>query len=255
MAPMWRCLARGQSPAGVLAEAGESGIIANARLQRQKGGVNRNLFLVAALAALIPNRAQAQADTQTDAILAMHRYAECVVSLSAATSGILGVPPGSPAERALLRQIMTPRCFNGQGFVYVLDDQPQLLRGAIAEVVLRGGNRRDGRRVRWVPPFTIAAAADVEALDERGRSSLRALDFAQCIVAASPAAVETLLGTLPTMPPEDRAFRLLTPSLGPCLPAGARMSVSRPQLRGFLAEAAYRRAYSASQGSANPARH
>lgn len=213
--------------------------------------MTRTLLLIVALAGLIPARASAQADTEQEAIRAMHRYGACVVAQSAAASGILGLPPGSQAERALRRQIMTPRCLSGHGQVYSLDDQPDLLRGAIAEAVLQHGN---GRRVPWVAPFTIASAADVAALEERGRSALRALDFAQCIVAASPAAVETLLDTLPTTAPEDRAFRQLTPHLGPCLPAGARMSIVKPQLRGFLAEAAYRRAYAAGQGVATPAR-
>jgi hypothetical protein len=131
--------------------------------------------------------------------------------------------------------------------MYALTYQPQLLRGAIAEHLLQigDGGRVYDRPVRWSAPFSALTAADIAGLDERGRSALKALDFAQCILAAAPQGVVALLDTRPTTAQEERAVRQLTPHFGPCLQAGARMTIVTPQLRAFLAEAAYREAYAA----------
>jgi hypothetical protein len=209
------------------------------------------LLFVAALATLLPGPARAALDTQEDAILAMYDFGRCVALYDSVASSVLGLPPGSQMERELLRKISNPRCLNGQGFVYTLDYEPQLLRGAIAEELLgrEDGERVNGRTIRWVAPFTGLTEADIAALDERGRSSLNALDFAQCLLADAPEAVEAVLVTRPTKSPEERAFLALIPFLGPCLPEGAQMSISKPQLRSFLAEAYYRREYAAHHGS------
>lgn len=215
-----------------------------------EGDMKGFLHVIAALGGLISVAAPAQVDTRIDAIREMHHVAHCVVYNDSSASSILGVAPGSAAEHALLRRFGSRRC---AGAVYDLTYSPQLLRGAIAEEVLRLGdnNRSDGRRMRWAAPFPSLTEADIAALDERGRASLQALDFAQCIHAAAPVAVQTLLNTFPTEAPEDRAFQELAPHFGPCLQTGARMTIAKPQLRGFLAEASYRAAYASAQQSAN----
>ncbi len=214
--------------------------------------VSRLLLFVAAIGGVVSAPLRAQVDTQADAIRAMHRVAACLVFNESSISGILAVPPGSAAERALLR-LATPYCTGnviGISLVY----RSQMLRGTIAEEVLRLGdnNRTNGRRMRWVAPFTALSAADVAALDERGRLALGALDLAQCVQAAAPNEVQALLNTRPTDPPEGDAFRQLSPFFGPCLEAGAQVTISRPQLRGFLAEAAYRAAFAAGTRSGSP---
>ena len=214
--------------------------------------MNWALLFIAVLGALAPASTRAQVDTPIDAIRRLHGMAACVVYQNSSSSGILAVAPGSEAERALLSWIV-PGCvmnIHGMGFDY----QPQMLRGAIAEEVLRLGdnNRSDGRRMRWVAPFSGLTEADIGALDERGRAALQALDLAQCIEAAAPDAVAALLNTRPTDAPEERAFQALSPHLGPCLPAGAQITISRPLLRGVLAEAAYRAAYAASRRAGGP---
>lgn len=201
------------------------------------------LLLIFVCGGLLSAAARAQTDTPDDAIRAMHGRAACIVYRSASASDILGVAPGSEAERRLLRGLSSG-CIGG---AYFLDLGPMLMRGAIAEEVLRVGdnNRSNGRRMRWVPPFTGLSQAEIAALEERGRAALRALDFAQCIQAAAPDAVQALLATAPTYSPERDAFQALASFLGPCLPAGAQIAISRPQLRGLLAEAAYRATYAA----------
>ena len=205
--------------------------------------MKRLSLILAALAGLISGAAQAETDTMADAIRMLHRQASCIVYLNSNASRIVAVPPGSEAERKLLRDLQAG-CIGGAYFVVA---QTQLQRGAIIEEVLRLGdnNRRDGRRMRWVAPFSALSASEVEALDQQGRSALGALDLAQCVYAAAPDKVSALLKTAPTYGPEQKAFAQLSPHLGPCLQDGAQITFSLPQLRGFLAEAMYRAIYAA----------
>ena len=122
-------------------------------------------LIVVALGGLTSTPARAELDSPDESIRAVHRYAACVVYLDSSAGDVLGVPPGSQAERTLLRRIQTPRCITGGGFAYSLDFQPHLLRGAIAEEVLRlgDGNRSNGKRIRWAVPFARLTEADIAA--------------------------------------------------------------------------------------------
>ena len=207
---------------------------------------------LASLAAvlLFPAAASAQNRSLDDSIRGMHLYGWCVVIGSPSQSRqVLGHAPGSAAERNLLREIASDRCTNGQGALEELLFQPQMLRGAIAEQIFHDDVVRLGARPRrtLVAPFTGLTAEEIAALSDSGRSSLRALDFAQCVMTAAPDGVVALLGTRPTTRAEERAFQQLSAHFGPCLPQGAQMTIAKPQLRGFLAEAAYRHAYAAAR--------
>ncbi len=202
------------------------------------------ILLIPALLASASALASAPGFSDTDSIRRMYTYGWCVVQADPAQSRrILTVPPGSTEERALIRKIETDRCLSGQGQVFYIDFEPQMLRGVIAEVVLDA----DGPKGKLAPPFTGLTAATIAALDEKGRSALRALDFAACVVGVAPDAVAAALKTRPASLKEARAFQQLVPHLSPCLPQGAQMTLAKPQLRGFLAEAAYRAAYAAAR--------
>lgn len=204
--------------------------------------------MLLALAFFTSASAQASAPgfTSDDSIRRMYTYGWCVVQQAPSQSRrILTLPPGSAEERALLRRISTDRCLSGQGQVFYIDFEPQMLRGVIAEVVLDA----DGRKGKLAPPFTGLTAETIAALDEPGRSALRALDLAGCIVAAAPDTVTALIKSVPASSKEARVFQQLGPHLGPCLPSGAQMTLAKPQLRGFLAEAAYRAAYATAHGA------
>ena len=205
--------------------------------------MKRISLILAGLSGLIASAAQAEIDTTADAIRKMHQQASCIVYGNSKASRIVAVPPGSRAERGLLRDLQAG-CIGG---AYFVDAERQLRRGAIIEEVLRLGdnNRSDGRRMRWVAPFAALGESELAALDQQGRSALGALDLAQCVYAAAPDKVRALLKTAPTYAPEQKAFRELSPFLGPCLQDGARITISLPLLRGSLAEAMYRAIYAA----------
>jgi len=209
--------------------------------------VRRLSLIVAALAGLAPGAAHAEIDTTADAIRMLHAKGACIVYGASKATQIVAVPPGSQAERKLLRDLQSG-CIGG---AYFVEAQKQLLRGAIIEVVLRLGDnaRPNGRTIRWVAPFAPLDASEIAALDEQGRSALGGLDFAQCVYAAAPDKVKALLKTAPTYAPEQKAFGQLSPDLGPCLQHGAKITFSLAQLRGFLAEAMYRATYAAGRRS------
>ncbi|HEU0134042.1 MAG TPA: hypothetical protein VFR28_04395 [Allosphingosinicella sp.] len=209
--------------------------------------MKRLSLIVAALAGLTSSPARSQADTTADAITMLHRQAACMVLLAPEASGIVALAPGSRAERKLLRDLQAG-CVPAFNFV---DAQRPLQRGAIVEQVLRlgDGHRRDGRRLRWVAPFPPRDSAQIAALDPQARWALGALDLAQCVYAAAPDEVSALLRTVPAEAAERKAFARLSPILGPCLPDGARIAFSVPQLRGSLAEATYRALYASGRRS------
>jgi hypothetical protein len=205
--------------------------------------MKRISLILACVTGLISTAAHAEIDTAADAIRMLHRQASCIVYRGSKASQIVAVPPGSQAERKLLRDLQAG-CIGG---AYFVDAERQLRRGAIIEEVLRLGdnNRSDGRRMRWVAPFAALGASEVAALDQQGRSAFAALDLAQCVYAAAPDKVRALLRTAPTYAPEQKAFGELSPLLGPCLQDGAQITISLPLLRGSLAEAMYRAVYAA----------
>jgi hypothetical protein len=210
--------------------------------------MKRLSLILAAAAGLASGAAHSQVETTADAIAMLHRQAACVALLTPEASRIVSLPPGSPAERKLLRDLQA-RCILPVGVV--MDARRQLQRGAIVEQVLRRGDnvRLDGRTMRWVEPFPALDAAQVAALDPQGRTALAALDLAQCVYAAAPGKVGALLRTAPASEPEQKAFGQLSSDLGPCLQDGAQVTFSLPRLRGALAEAMYRALYATGRRS------
>lgn len=214
--------------------------------------MRRFWFALVTLGGLAFAQAEAQTHAQDESIRAMRSYGRCVVELSPSSSRrVLGQPPGSRQERALLRAVANDLCLDGQGAVERLDFEPQMLRGAIAEAILRldALPRKPGQRVDHVPPFAALTSADIAALDEKSRAALWGLEFAQCIDLAAPETVTALFKTDPASPQEGQVFQQLRAYMGPCVPQGQQMTISKPQLRGFLAEAAYRAASAAPSGS------
>jgi len=179
----------------------------------------------------------------------LHDYGDCLVNdYPSSARRLLSYAPGSRGERNLLASFgNTPRCLEGEGAVEQLYFQREMLRGIVAEAILRADAEPapPGERVQRSAPFSRLSDSDIAALDEKGRLSLLGLTLAQCIDAAAPDAVAALFKTDPLSPDEDRAFRQIGPQLSPCLKEGAEMKIGKPQLRGFLAEARYRAAYAA----------
>ena len=209
------------------------------------------LFMTALLGLTSSVRAEPTTDTK-HAIQAMHEYGRCVVDLSPSrTRRVLSLVPGSKEERGLLRSVADDRCINGHGGSQYLYFEPQMLRGAIAEAILKLDGKRASKHngADEAAPFSTLSAEDLAGLSQEGRTSIFALDVAQCLIASDPIAVSALLGTYPTSPEESQAFAKLSLRLGPCIPNGKQVTLAKPQLRGALAEAAYRSSFALGRGT------
>jgi hypothetical protein len=208
--------------------------------------ISRAAFLIVCLVvglATSPNSAAAQEFRNTESIRTMFGMAYCAVRDDPADARkLFATPPGSPEEAKLIHSLAAERCLVVGMGLPSLDYDRQLLRGVIAEAVL-DQSRKKGALDPAVAPFGNLSSNAIGALDAKGRASLSGLDFAQCVVAASPEGVKALLNTNPTWDEQDKAIEQLAPYLGPCLPKGAQISYSKLVLRGLLAEAAYRSFY------------
>lgn len=112
-----------------------------------------------------------------------------------------------------------------------------LLRGGIAEAAL--ARKRDEAALlqplafeqkRYVRPW-FAGTARSPVVDE----------MATCIADTNPAGILALTSTEPESKAEASTFAALTPSLGQCLAAGAKLQASYQALRAALADALYQR--------------
>jgi len=105
-----------------------------------------------------------------------------------------------------------------------------LLRGGLAEALLRGPIRNGGlARLVAYDPSRPAMNAD-------NQSDAMAL----CTVREAPGAVEALLATEPGSAGEGAAAAALTPTMTSCLSTGQRLQANRPGLRALLAISAFR---------------
>lgn len=203
-------------------------------------------FFIAALFGVVsPVRAEPTTDTK-HAVQALYAYGSCVVDQSPSrTRRVLSLVPGSKEERALLRSVADDRCINGHGGSQYLYFEPQMLRGAIAEAMLHLDQARGSKRklANEPPPFPALSANDLARLSQEGQATLLALDVAQCLLSTDPQAVTALLAADPASPEEGQGFTKLLPNLGPCISDGKQVTLSKPHLRGVLAEAAYRSAF------------
>lgn len=88
----------------------------------------------------------------------------------------------------------------------------------------------------WVKPG-YAVAERQFPLSGSDRSVRMLMEFADCIVAASPYDADWFYRTGAGATAESEALNALMPALGPCLPAGQRVEMSPAALRAWLGEA------------------
>lgn len=161
------------------------------------------------------------------------QFADCAVKKYEGAE-LLATQPGSPEEAGVLSEYGRRACAAPA-------QDPQLLRGAVAEQLFKNDFGSIGARLRRdsVEIFTV----DVEQLDSLDAESRRRVDllaFGTCIAAADPTNTVAVLNTPAGSTEESGAISALQPVLSPCLAAGEQLNLKKPQLRGALAEGAYR---------------
>ncbi|NML05064.1 hypothetical protein [Sphingomonas sp. G-3-2-10] len=207
--------------------------------------------MIATLAALVlavaPQGAPAPSAADTAKLVkGMHGFSACVAKDRANSNRLLGTMPGSAEEATVLVELMSEGCPKFGD----LTIEPALLRGTMAEALFE----RDFSAIGGKPKNPVAALFAIPAMDAFNQlapiSKLKVafLGFAQCVVAAAPKETVNLLRTEPGSASERTAFAAVAPALGPCLNDGMKIEFNRTQLRGALAEAAYRASVQARAG-------
>jgi hypothetical protein len=208
-------------------------------------------FVLTGVVAL-PANAPAQEFRDVDARRALYGRAYCAVrnDLQDAKK-LFTTPPGSKEEAKILRSLDAQNCalivYGGPA----LEADRQLMRGVIAEAVYDQSVKKKSKVDPALAPFGNLSADAIAALDVKGHASLAGLDFAQCVVAASPEGAKALLNSSSTTGEQEKVLGQLQPYFAPCLPKGGQITFSKLMLRGLIAEAAYRTLYFTSAAGKN----
>jgi hypothetical protein len=195
------------------------------------------LALSAALAAAaVAYQPAAAATPSAESVKQAHAFANCAVTRSRGGE-ILGAYPGSEAETQILASYRSRGC---QGPAAT----PTLLRGAVAEQLFKTDFGSIGARAKRdsVEVFAPLATGALQQLPADRKQRVEMLDFAACLVATDPTNSVALLNTGVGSAEEGRAMAALQPTFAPCVQAGQTLGVNRAELRGLVAEAAYRAA-------------
>src|SRR3546814_1008467 len=102
-------------------------------------------------------------------------------------------------------------------------------------------------------PAKIYDAPSNDGLDRLSPGTRSAVIFNEvgaCVVTATPGETAALFQTERGSEAEKAAFAALTPTLAGCLPPKIELRISKFELRGYLAEAAYRYAVTAQTNKA-----
>lgn len=117
---------------------------------------------------------------------------------------------------------------------------PRFLRGPIAEYWFK---KHFSDAAGTPRPIAVYPEPSNEALDRLGpeeKSGVIMIDVAQCVARGNPSGTAALFYTEVGSAAETEAFAVLAPVLSGCVPPGVQLQFGKFQLRGFLAEGAYR---------------
>jgi hypothetical protein len=118
------------------------------------------------------------------------------------------------------------------------------LRGMIAEAFVK---KQRGIESMTSIPLQTAYKRDWHAITTRHTV---VDEMATCVAETNPSSIMQLLETEHGSTEETAAVRTISPSLGTCLGAGAKLTANRTAIRSALAEALYHRSYDAPPPSA-----
>ena len=157
----------------------------------------------------------------------------------------MDIVPGSPDEQtkifADLREFET--CMHDDKLV--LDDKslrfkPPAMRRPVAIALAQDALRR--RPIPTTAPVLPTLAWFKGKMSSSGGYDAAALSmqaFGQCVAIADWSHSIAMLRALPNSENEIAAFKALVPVLGPCIPEGERVTLTRPIVRQVLAEPVY----------------
>jgi hypothetical protein len=189
--------------------------------------------MIAAFRAPLPSSAADTAFAQ--------QFGLCVAGKSSAKDVLRSLPASGTSDKSLFWMILNDKSCAGDK---TYNFNPRALRGPLAEFYLK----RDFDLVRWTPKrsplkvFRTPTIGELDKLSADQRAGVVMLAIGTCVFNANRARVADLMRTSLGSPQEAAAFAALSPTLAGCVPAGTQLKATKFQLRGYLAEAAYRAA-------------
>jgi hypothetical protein len=193
----------------------------------------KKLSLLAAVASAALALPAGTVSASTPATSALEKFGTCAVRQYEGAE-LLATQPGSAEEAEVLAEFTRRSCSTPAA-------KPQMLRGAVAEQLFKADFTAIGSRPRrdLLEVFTVEEE-DLAAMDASGRRRLEMLGFGTCVAAAEPVKSVALLNAAPGSAEEARILAELQPQFSPCLVEGEKLDLAKAELRGALAEGAYR---------------
>jgi hypothetical protein len=168
--------------------------------------------------------------------LVLNRFARCLAKERAdSVRAVFTLPTGSREQQnaAMLLLNGYDRC--GPAEEFAIDPSGLSLVGDLAEGLL--AVQPKARNIASLASWNDQAI-DSSALRPRNVNE----DLGLCVVQRAPQETQRLLASAPESVAEEQAIRAVVPHLGPCAPAGAKLTFDVPTVRGQIAIAAYRAA-------------
>ena len=157
------------------------------------------------------------------------------------------LPASAASDKALFWTVLNSNsCSEKRNYNF----NPRALRGPVAEYFLK----RDFELSSWTPKrkplatFAMPVEAEFDKLSADTRAGVTMIVIGTCVFQADRANSAALFNTTVGSPQETAALAALGPSLSRCIVSGAQLKMSKFQLRGALAEAAYRTSAALSNG-------
>lgn len=193
---------------------------------------------------LTPRNTVAVAQSPEAAALAGQRLAGCIyVKQRSQVLAALDAIDPADASRKIRSLQSKGTCINLLIVNEFADSQRMqipndIYRGLLAEAVIRNGyaNHKLAPRTPGTPESDYTRPW-FSVTDRAVQSD----EMSVCVADTDPAGIAALLTTDPGSGAEKAAIRALSPSLGPCLSTGTKLSSNRQSVRAGLAEALYHR--------------
>lgn len=214
-------------------------------------------LIAAAVMAPIPSaEAETTKPSQTEPYLA--EFADCVVAQKGrrtAVTAFVRTVPNSSGFFAASMKAADLTCLNAAarrtGGKLEMRMQPEAFRYALYPALYRrdfGHEAPVAATVTDAPPIDLASEfdGDIAQLPSTYRPS-RA--FGDCVVRENPAGAHALLMAKPFSRADTAAVEELKPSFAACLSEGQTVRLTRPAMRAFVGEAAYKLALAGSRAT------
>jgi hypothetical protein len=172
-----------------------------------------------------------------DATAVMLAFGKCAAKDEQGAERLLAsVPDTKDAWRTVAWLAQTSGCLNnGQ-----LRFKPILMRGPVAEYLFERMRLAPAKYWARKKIFEAPDSLTLASVNPAERAEVALILFGQCVGTKDMSSVKALLATRPNTPDETAAFAKLSPAFGSCAEKDVSLKLNRFQLRGYLAEGAYR---------------